>query len=72
MKLRCLWAKVGNPRTPDIEEATIRAEINQKQAEAELASAKKLAEALAEIRQKNGLGESLSIIFGGGNHGTGY
>lgn len=68
MKLPWLRRKLEDPKTPDIKAASLRAKNSEQQANNELVTAQKLAEALMEIRQKNGLGESLTIIFGG-KHG---
>lgn len=62
--------KLGNPKTPDIEEAernaTQAASATNKlrnQADRDLASANRLANALQQIREQNHFGESFAKIF---------
>ena len=69
MKIPWICKELGDPKTPDIEAASLRAKDNEEKANNELESAQKLAKSLKEIRQRNGLGESLSFVFGGGNDG---
>lgn len=59
------WRKeTTDPKTPDIKAAQRRALNSQDQANSELASAKRLATALAKIRQEDPFGDSFSKVFG--------
>jgi hypothetical protein len=69
MRIPWLCKKLEDPKTPEIVAASSRAKVNEDKANSDLKQAESLASALKEIRQRNGLGESLSYVFGGGNDG---